>query len=114
MSDRVHETVNYIRDLQKRVEELSEKRDGLKRLPNKSTVNDNGSKVLPSSSKEDISVTIETSGKSVQVIVRGGVCVSRVLNFLIQEGLDIISCISTNVNERLIHTIESKVYFSLS
>ncbi|PSS04113.1 Transcription factor bHLH120 like [Actinidia chinensis var. chinensis] len=80
MSDHVHETVNYIRDLQKRVEELSEKRDGLKRLTNKSTANDNGSKVLPSTSKEDISVTIETSRESVQVIVRGGVSDGKSIN----------------------------------
>ena len=106
--------MNYIRHLQKRAEELSEKRDRLKRLPNKSTANDNGSKVFPSTSQKDISVTIETSEERVRVILRGGWSLSKALDVLIQEGLTITSCISTNVNERLIHTIESKVYFSLS
>ncbi|PSS11468.1 Transcription factor bHLH125 like [Actinidia chinensis var. chinensis] len=109
ISDHVHESVNYIRHLQKRAEKLSEKRDGLKRLPNKSTANDDGSKVFPSTSRKDISVTIETSGERVRIILRGGWSLSKALDVLIQEGLTITSCISTNVNERLLHTIESEV-----
>lgn len=39
----------------------------------------------------------------------GGLSVSKVLDVLLREGLDVVSCISINVEERLHHVIDSEV-----
>ncbi|CAL5442293.1 unnamed protein product [Camellia sinensis] len=111
VADHMNEAVNYIRHLQKRIEVLSEKRDELKRSSlNQSSVN-GGSKYLPSCLKQSVTV-VETSRGGVQVVVNtaliGRVSVSRVLDVLIREGLTVISCISTNINERSLHSIETE------
>ncbi|GMQ05190.1 hypothetical protein CsSME_00050314 [Camellia sinensis var. sinensis] len=113
VADHMNEAVNYIRHLQKRIEVLSEKRDELKRSSlNQSSVN-GGSKYLPSCLKQSVTV-VETSRGGVQVVVNtaliGRVSVSRVLDVLIREGLTVISCISTNINERSLHSIETEVF----
>ncbi|THG15568.1 hypothetical protein TEA_029675 [Camellia sinensis var. sinensis] len=99
--------------LKKRNDVLREKRDELKRSSlNQSSVN-GGSKYLPSCLKQSVTV-VETSRGGVQVVVNtaliGRVSVSRVLDVLIREGLTVISCISTNINERSLHSIETEVF----
>ncbi|KAK9276051.1 hypothetical protein L1049_005582 [Liquidambar formosana] len=111
ISDHMHESVNYIRHLQKKIEELSDKRDGLKRLDNSSSFN-----VAPECSQSCPwdSVTVKPCLVGVEVVMstalrQEGLPLSRVLEVLTGEGLNIVSCISTKVNERLLHTIESEV-----
>ncbi|KAM7494178.1 hypothetical protein LguiB_028787 [Lonicera macranthoides] len=117
ISDQIHEAERYIKDLQKRIAELNEKRDEIKRLNNISlhTLNNVTShKNNSTSSLQRDSVTVEICRVGIAVInvntnVRRGLQVSRVLQVLLGEGLSIVSCISVKVNGRLLHTIESKV-----
>ncbi|XP_057512480.1 transcription factor bHLH36-like isoform X2 [Actinidia eriantha] len=111
MSDNMHEAVNYIRHLQKRVEELREKRDELANTSDQVTEN-GGSKCLASCVQES-TVAVEASRTGVWVTgsipLSRGVSVSIVLDLLLREGLVVVSCVSTNLEERLILSIESEV-----
>ncbi|GFZ02164.1 basic helix-loop-helix (bHLH) DNA-binding superfamily protein [Actinidia rufa] len=111
MSDNMHEAVKYIRHLQKRVEELREKRDELTNTSDQVTEN-GGSKCLASCVQES-TVAVETSRTGVRVTgsipLSRGVSVSIMLDLLLREGLVVVSCVSTNLEERLILSIESEV-----
>nr|WIE96205.1 basic helix-loop-helix transcription factor [Loropetalum chinense var. rubrum] len=113
ISDHMHESVNYIKHLQKKIEELSDKRDVLiKRLSNSNTLNV-GQEC--SQSRPLDFVTVKPCWAGVEVVMSCALTkeeqlpLSRVLQVIIKEGLSIVSCISTKVNERLLHTIESEV-----
>ena len=110
MSDNMQEAVNYISHLQKRVEELRAKRDELKNTSDQ--VTERGESTCLTSCVQE-SVAVEASRAGVRVIVRtplsGGVSVSRVLDLLLREGLVVVSCVSTNLEERSLHSIESEV-----
>ncbi|XP_059664550.1 transcription factor bHLH120-like [Cornus florida] len=112
ISDHMHETVNYIKHLQKRIEELNDKRDELRRLPNPAE-NLNVASECSQSARPQDSVEVNTCRAGMEVVVctalRKGLPLSEVLDVLIQEGLTVVSCISTKVNERLLHTVESEV-----
>lgn len=49
-----------------------------------------------------VEITISTDS-------RQGTALSKVIGFLIQEGLNVVGCTSTRVNERLLHCIKSEV-----
>ncbi|CAK9173105.1 unnamed protein product [Ilex paraguariensis] len=110
VSDHMNAAVSYIKHRQKRIEELNQKRDELKEElnPNTPKITCEGSQVC----RRDC-VTVNTCRAGMEAVVntamRGGLPLSRVLSVLMEEGLTTVSCISTKVNERLIHTIESEV-----
>ncbi|XP_034707191.1 transcription factor bHLH120 [Vitis riparia] len=110
VSGHIYETVNYIRHLQDKIQELSDKRDCLKKLSNTSN---NVAPDCPTSCLECSSVTVEPCWAGVEVLVSTGFTqglpLSRVLSVLTSEGLSIVSCSSTKVNGMLLHSIESEV-----
>lgn len=94
--------MNYIKQLQKKTEELRDKRDRLKEL------------CKPSSSNGGDVVTVRSCwGGLIEVVINTaleeGIPLSTVLPLLIREGLCIVSCNSTKVKDRLFHTVESEV-----
>lgn len=107
--------MNYIRHLQDKIQELSDKRDCLKKLSNTSN---NVAPDCPTSCLECSSVTVEPCWAGVEVLVSTGFTqglpLSRVLSVLTSEGLSIVSCSSTKVNGMLLHSIESEVQFTNS
>lgn len=111
MSDHMLVAVDYIRQLQKRVEEKGRKRDELKSSSEPSIDTNAKSRCFPSCLKE--SVTVESSRAGFQITMStamsGGLCVSKVLDVLLREGLNVVSCISINAEERLHHVIDSEV-----
>lgn len=111
MSDHMNQAVIYIKDMQNRVGELSEKRDKLKRLSNSCS---STSFAPPNCLRLEDTVTVRPCmGASVEVVIstalRQGLPLSNVLQALIAEGLSIFNCISTKVDQRLLHTIVSEV-----
>ncbi|KAL6280224.1 hypothetical protein ACE6H2_017105 [Prunus campanulata] len=116
ISDHVHQTVNYIKHLQSNIQKLHNKRDGLKRSCNISCSSSTSTAVTMENSqtamKESV-VLVRTCKVGVEVVVntpmKQGLTLSRLLEILREEGLSTISCISAQVNEKLIYTIESEV-----
>ncbi|XP_022156904.1 transcription factor bHLH118-like [Momordica charantia] len=106
--DHMHETVKYIRHMQRQVQELSDKREELKKLSGEDS--DAGTAETLSASKRD-SVAVRPRGEGVQVVLDTGtqhrLPVSNILEALLAVGLEIVGCISTKINDRFLHTIEA-------
>ena len=116
ISDHINEAASYIKDLQIKINELADKRDELKKF-SKSTANFSlqGSGSSTNSSQPVGFFTIQNTCGGVQVVIstscfiEDGLPLSRVLGLLVHEGLIVVSCVSTKVNGRLLHTIQSEV-----
>ncbi|GLT49303.1 hypothetical protein SLA2020_228690 [Shorea laevis] len=111
VSEHVDGAVNHIKDLQKRTEELSVKRDELKKLSGFEEASSRNS--LPTSS------VVRPCFGGFEVMISTGIGVqalrlSRVLKLLLEEGLDVVNCISTKVDGGFIHTIQSQVINDLT
>ncbi|XP_022734970.1 transcription factor bHLH126-like [Durio zibethinus] len=110
ISDHMHGAVSYIKDLQNRIDELNAKRDELKKLSSSSGFDQGTS----SNDSCPSSAVVRQSFDGVEVLIRTGLgaqalTLSRVLELLLEEGLDVVSCISTRIDGGLIHTIQSEV-----
>ncbi|KAK3180568.1 hypothetical protein Dsin_014845 [Dipteronia sinensis] len=114
ISDQMNEAVNYINYLQKRIKQLSDERDERKKLSKTSTLVLSGTE---SSSVHNISPTqviVRPCLVGVEVVYSCGyrdqaLPLSRVLAILHDQGLCVVNCISTRVNEQLLHTIQTEV-----
>ncbi|CAB4279778.1 unnamed protein product [Prunus armeniaca] len=115
ISDHVHQTVNYIKHLQSNIQELHNKRDRLKRSCDISCSSSTSTAVTMENSlspmKESV-VLVRPCKAGVEVVVntpmKQRLALARLLEILKREGLSTISCISAQVNEKLIYTIESQ------
>ncbi|KAK8537088.1 hypothetical protein V6N13_042036 [Hibiscus sabdariffa] len=110
ISDHMNGAVVYIKDLQKRICELSSKRDELKKLSDSSVFG------RGMSSNDDLtsSAVVRQSLDGVEVVISTGfgaraLTLSRVLKLLVEEGLGVVSCVSTRIDGGLVHTIQSEV-----
>ncbi|KAK5778037.1 transcription factor bHLH36-like [Gossypium arboreum] len=111
ISDHMNGAVMYIKYLQKRVSELSYKRDELKKVLN-STGFDHG--MSYDGAVLSTAVVHQSLDGGVELVIStgfgaGALTLSRVLELLVQEGLDVVSCVSTRINGGLVHTIQSEV-----
>ncbi|XP_014511945.1 transcription factor bHLH36 [Vigna radiata var. radiata] len=113
ISDHMHEGANYIKHLENKVKELQAKRDEFKKSSNLSpvVVSDSGS--------------FSTTDLPICVIVHpfpGGIQIkcsysfrkyvfplSRVIDMVLKEGLDVVNCTSTKTDDSFIHTIRIEV-----
>ncbi|CAL1405092.1 unnamed protein product [Linum trigynum] len=125
MSDHMNEAVNYIKHLQRRIQDLDAQKNQLvilrrKKKKNTTTLTNN----IGSSSTTTASVTARPSGGHPTVEVRrclggleivlaeeeggGGGCglrLSRVMRLLVEEGVSVVNCVSTVVNRKSFHTL---------
>ncbi|GLT90965.1 hypothetical protein SLE2022_088770 [Rubroshorea leprosula] len=114
ISDHMNQAVRYINDLQRRIAELNEKRNELKRLSS-SCSSSFVPQCLQGCPDQDTTVTVRPClGRGgVEVVISTalsqGLPLSSVIQVLIAEGLRIANCISTRVDERLMHTVVSEV-----
>ncbi|KAJ4913153.1 basic helix-loop-helix (bHLH) DNA-binding superfamily protein [Raphanus sativus] len=96
VSDHVNGAVNFIKDTETRIKELSARRDELSRETCQTY-----------KSSPDPARTGSELGKSYPASVMVQPCVS---GFEVAElGLEVISCLTTRINERLMHTIQVEV-----
>lgn len=127
-SDHVIEAVNYIKDLQKKIKKISEKKDRIKRnITHLSSTRECSIRSLASSPSpsllssncscvggKHIDVKVRTCLIGIEIVAsccsRSEYCLSIVLQVLDQEQcFDVVSCISTKLHQRFIHTIVSEV-----
>ncbi|PRQ59968.1 putative transcription factor bHLH family [Rosa chinensis] len=121
-SDHMNEAVNYIKHLQNRIKTLDAKRDEFKKFPKISTDVDRRCTTGSSLNSDKVNLpscfTVQPSSGGVQILVSGGfredglplISISSVLEILLGRGLTVVSCVSSQVNERLLHTIQIEVY----
>ncbi|KAI9162194.1 hypothetical protein LWI28_024781 [Acer negundo] len=115
ISDQMNEAVNYINHLQKRIKQLGDHRDERKKLSKTSTLVLSGTE--SSSDHDNISPTeviVRPCLVGVEILYSCGhpdqaLPLSRVLAILHDQGLCVVNCISTRVNEQLLHTIQTEV-----
>lgn len=110
ISDHMNEAVNYIKHMQNNIKELGVKRDELKKLSNYSNMEYNHEVLHTSSSN----FTIHQNNGIVGIEITSGFReerpkLSKLLQLLIEERLEVVNCFSTEVNGRLLHTVQCKV-----
>lgn len=121
----MHGAENYIKELERKIQELSSKRDNLKKLSNSiSSPSCSTTKNIESqNSQRHSNNNLESSNismrhcetGSVEVLVntalREGLPLASVLGVLAGQGFSVVSCVSAQVNDRFLHTIETEVFF---
>ncbi|KAK4280455.1 hypothetical protein QN277_012080 [Acacia crassicarpa] len=117
ISDHMNEAVTYIKHLQNNIKELGAKRDLLKKhsdnYSNLETPNDDESK------QKSINFTVHENNDVVGIEIISNFkderfLLSKFLEFLLEEGLEVVTCHSTQVNGRILHSINCRVNSSSS
>lgn len=118
ISDHMHEAVNYIKYLERSIGELRIHRDKLIITKSGRNGNGNGSRVENTfSSNSDLTVTVNPCRPDgLEILIGSSMMdgtifpVSRVLkNIPRNQGINVVSCISTYGNERIVHKIFTEV-----
>lgn len=113
----MNEAANYIKHQQKKIKEMTERRDALRRivLPpslDPAALHMNGDFPAPSVAVAPCLVGVEVMIASGSLL--DGVPLAMVIQVLEEEeGLPVLSCVFTNVNEQLIYTLQCQVRISL-
>ncbi|KAG9140671.1 hypothetical protein Leryth_006869 [Lithospermum erythrorhizon] len=118
-SDLLHEAENHIRIKQKNIEELKVQRDNLekwtKTIENSnlnSSINGALSSLPCNYCPVDISVKSHLGGMEILICIdlrMDGFQLSRVLEFVIAQGLCVVSCVCTRINGKILHIIQTEV-----
>ena len=106
----MNEAVNYINHLQKSITELGAKRDELKKFRNPNTVDPASCEgslncFTVHESKGMLGIEMTSSSFREERIFP----LSRLLELLIEEGLNVVSCLSSQVNGKLLHSVQCVV-----
>lgn len=108
----MHGAVNYINHLQMRIQDLGAKRDELR---NQSYNMSSCDSVRGFSRKRSRHcVIVSPCMEGLEILISGGfkeegMMLSEVMEVLLEEGLGVQSCFSTEVRGRFLHTINCKV-----
>lgn len=118
--DELEEATRYIKDLEKNVKELEHKRDMLKECSSENPYGDHMgcSSNIPNNNHlincNYVKLNTSSGGRiEIEISARveeGDVFpLSRVLGVLLEEGLNVVSCTSSRVNERWVYIIYCQV-----
>lgn len=108
MCDKMEEAANYIKQMQKNIEELQSRRDGLKKSNSSSCQNTN----VENSSSLHSSVAIHEVMDGLEILISSKSPefeLTRVLSELVEREVDVVSCVSTRTKGGYIHKLEIKV-----
>ncbi|XP_027364729.1 transcription factor bHLH120-like [Abrus precatorius] len=114
-SDHIGEAVNYIHFLKQKIDALEIKRDRLKQMINPSSLVETGTGTEPHGSGALVKcVNISHIPWGVEIAIcigleEGSSRLSVLMEILLQEGCDVVSCFSTHTNGRIFHTIKTEV-----
>ncbi|KAK9672709.1 hypothetical protein RND81_12G118900 [Saponaria officinalis] len=114
ITDNLGEATNYIKDLEKNVKELGEKRDELKKSIRSTTSSSNRELGGSSNSSPPYNVVIRqfTGGLEIEICVKyddAQFLLSTALHVVFEEGLEVVSSTSTKFHERFIHSVQCEV-----
>ncbi|KAL0304185.1 UNVERIFIED_CONTAM: Transcription factor [Sesamum radiatum] len=114
ISDHLDQAVNYIKHMQKKLDEMKMKRDKLKNLSNSSGPNVDAEDRGPSTTTSSNCLKVNLCWDGVEILIssslnEGDFPLSKVLADLLRRGLDVISCISTRVDGQFLHKIQIQV-----
>ncbi|XP_059317507.1 transcription factor bHLH125-like [Lycium ferocissimum] len=112
-SDHMQVAVNYIKQLQKNIEELDNRRKKLKNISlddqNKSSTNyahnHNNNCVTVNKCEDDMEILINVNNSHKEEIFS----LSKVLRWLLEEGLTVVSCVSSKHDEWTLIRIQCRV-----
>ncbi|MCD7470888.1 hypothetical protein HAX54_011090 [Datura stramonium] len=107
ISDHLEEIVDYVKDLRKDIEDLERKREILKE--NKCISPSSSSSMKLISDDDEDRIIVKSCNEGVEISIKGGLSLSKVLKVLMTEGLIVNSCVSSTVDQRLLHIIRSKI-----
>lgn len=128
-SDHINEAVNHINQMKDKIQQLTLERDRLESTSNPKSASSTRQIPSPKSGSNSDnsfrnSVVIRPCFSGMEIVISGGLReedlpLSRVLEVLVVEGLNIVKCASTKVRGRFVHTIQaevrtSKMYVTLS
>ncbi|OIW07858.1 hypothetical protein TanjilG_19959 [Lupinus angustifolius] len=107
LSDQMNGAVNYIKQMQENIKELGAKRDELKKLSNSNLENHE-------SNHASSNFTVHENNGILRIEVTIGFIeerptLSKLLQLLVEEGLEVINCLSTEINGRLLHSVHCEV-----
>ncbi|XP_061359004.1 transcription factor bHLH126-like [Gastrolobium bilobum] len=113
-SDHVNEAVNYINHLRNKVKQLQAKRDELIKVSNLSAIESPDSGSSGTTHLPPFVIVHPLPGGLIEIMCNYSFrkCVfplSRVLEMLFQEGLNVVSSTSTKTDGRFMHTIRLEV-----
>ncbi|GMY17414.1 transcription factor bHLH126-like [Fagus crenata] len=101
VTDHMDEAFNYINYLKNKIEELSGRRNELKKLSNLSVLSPGNERVIVHPIRDGVEILVSSN-------VNEGLLPSEVLEILLNEGLGVERYLSTRANERLCYTIISQ------
>lgn len=114
-TDQIHEATKYIRLMQNKVKQLETKRDELKRSRDETLglLREKGS----SSKSLPITVKVQRCSVGVEVLIScgfdekglSGVRLSKIMQLLLEEGLDVVDCNCTKFDGGLHYMIQFEV-----
>ena len=117
VSDQVLEAVTYVRHLQQNVQDLSAEREKMKAVSDqnaKVSMEKSFDKTPPfgGSDREYPALKINSVSSGVQIWMNSlghEIVYSEILLALEEEGLEVVSAASSTINNRVYHTIHTKV-----
>ncbi|KAH6783011.1 hypothetical protein C2S52_007970, partial [Perilla frutescens var. hirtella] len=107
ISDHMHQAVNYINDVKKKIEEMEMRREKLRKMCDVESIC-----VDPNTNFDtNISVKMNVCGDGVEILISSSIVsksfpLSKILEDLIARKLDVISCVSTRGARCYLHKIQ--------
>nr|QTJ02289.1 bHLH type transcription factor [Catharanthus roseus] len=116
ISDHMDGAVRYIKHMQKKTQDLKNKRDRINKLMNlnfSKAANVASSQTSFDQTNTNIEVTYKVAPRILEInvitVLKGGLPLSRVLNVLVLQGISIKSSISTPIQDKILHIIQIEV-----
>ncbi|CAA7060244.1 unnamed protein product [Microthlaspi erraticum] len=115
VSDHVNGAVNFIKDTETRIKELSARRDELHKETGQNYKSNPDPAKTGAGKSDPASLMVQPCVSGFEVVVSSNssgpqaLPLSRVLEALQEQGLEVVSSLTTRVNERLMHTIQVEV-----
>ncbi|XP_057798461.1 transcription factor bHLH36-like [Salvia miltiorrhiza] len=117
ISDHMHQAVNYINDMKKKIEELKPRREGLRNVVGTADEAESQTSNATDSSPYCVKINVFTDGVEILIsssLNKGCFPLSMVLADLLNRQLDVINCVSSRGDQCYLHKIHIQLNDSAS